>query len=83
MNFLLDSNVISELSRPAQDHGVIAWLDGTPEDALHISVATLAELHHGVEKLPQGYKYGNYANYYYPSYECVFFDCHPTGRTDY
>lgn len=56
MNVLLDTNVISELSRPAPDHGVIAWLDGTPEDALYISVATLAELHHGVENLPQGAK---------------------------
>ena len=56
MNVLLDTNVISELSRPSPDQGVIAWLDGTPEDTLHLSMATLAELHHGVEKLPQGPK---------------------------
>jgi hypothetical protein len=52
MKFLLDTNVISELARIEVDRAVISWLDRTSEDSLFISVVTLAELHHGVERLP-------------------------------
>ncbi|HKX09651.1 MAG TPA: type II toxin-antitoxin system VapC family toxin [Stellaceae bacterium] len=54
MSFLLDTNVVSEWARPKPDAGVIAWLDEADEDRLFISVATLAELRHGVERLAQG-----------------------------
>ena len=56
MNFLLDTNVISELARRDPSRAVISWLDRISEDSLYISVVTLAELHHGVEKLPTGAK---------------------------
>lgn len=56
MKFLLDTNVISELAHLHPSRAVISWLDRTPEDLLYISVVTLAELHHGVEKLPAGSK---------------------------
>lgn len=53
MNFLLDTNVISEWTKPRPDTGVTAWLAEADEDRVFISV-TLAELRHGVERMPAG-----------------------------
>ena len=52
MSFLLDTNVISESARPAPDPGVMAWLAALDEDQAFISVISLAELRHGIERLP-------------------------------
>ena len=52
MSYLLDTNLISELVKPQPDPGVVAWLDNTEEDELHLSVATVAELRFGIAFLP-------------------------------
>lgn len=54
MSFLLDTNVVSELSKPAPHALVMAWLDAQQENELFLSVMTLAELRYGVERLPAG-----------------------------
>ena len=54
MNFLLDTNVVSEWAKPRPDTGVVAWLAEADEDRVFISVITLAELRHGIERLPGG-----------------------------
>lgn len=54
MNFLLDTNVVSEWKKPSPDTGVIAWLSEVDEDRIFLSVVTLAELQHGIERLPHG-----------------------------
>ena len=54
MSFLLDTNVVSEWTRPKPDTGVIEWLAEVDEDRVFISVITLAELRHGVERLAPG-----------------------------
>lgn len=54
MTFLLDTNVVSEWTKPRPDHGVVAWLAEADEDRVFISVITLAELRHGIEQLPPG-----------------------------
>ncbi len=54
MNFLLDTNVFSEWTRPRPDPGVVAWLAAADEDRIRLSVITLAELRHGVERLGNG-----------------------------
>lgn len=54
MSFLLDTNVISEWTRPRPNPGMIQWLAEVDEDRVFISVITLAELRHGVERLPAG-----------------------------
>jgi predicted nucleic acid-binding protein len=54
VSFLLDTNVVSEWTRPGPDPGVVAWLADADEDCLFLSVVTLAELRHGVERLPAG-----------------------------
>jgi toxin FitB len=54
VNFLLDTNVVSEWTKPRPDAGVVAWLAGTDEDRIFISVITVAELRHGIERRPAG-----------------------------
>jgi predicted nucleic acid-binding protein len=54
MNFLLDTNVVSEWVKARPDPGVAAWLADADEDRTFISVITLAELHYGVERMAAG-----------------------------
>jgi toxin FitB len=54
VNFLLDTNVLSEWAKLRPDTGVIAWLAEADEDRVFISVVTIAELRHGIERLPAG-----------------------------
>jgi toxin FitB len=54
MSFLLDTNVVSESTKPHPNPGVVAWLAGVEEDSVFLSVITLTELRYGVERLAQG-----------------------------
>ena len=54
MNFLLDTNAVSEWVKPRPDPGVIEWMESTDEDRIFISVITLAELRCGIERLAAG-----------------------------
>ncbi|MGC9998079.1 MAG: type II toxin-antitoxin system VapC family toxin [Terriglobia bacterium] len=54
MSFLLDTNVVSEWVKPRPNPGVVAWLAGTNEDQVFLSVVTLAELRQGIERLATG-----------------------------
>jgi hypothetical protein len=51
---LLDTNVISEWVRPRPDPGVITWLAEVDEDRVYLSVITLAQLRHGIERMDRG-----------------------------
>ena len=51
--FLLDTNVISELVKPQPETNVTAWIEGTDESLLYLSVLTLGELRRGIAVLPQ------------------------------
>jgi predicted nucleic acid-binding protein len=54
VSFLLDTNLVSEWTRPRPNRGVIEWLAQADEDRVFISIITLAELRHGVDRLPAG-----------------------------
>lgn len=54
MNFLLDTNVLSEVQRPAPDAKVLGWLDAVDEDRAFVSVASIAELNHGIALMNDG-----------------------------
>jgi toxin FitB len=52
--FLLDTNCISELTRPTPDPRVLDWMQAADETLLHLSVLTLGEIRKGIAGLPQG-----------------------------
>ena len=54
MSYLLDTNVVSEWTKPRPNPGVIEWLSQVAEDEVFLSVVTFAELRHGIERLPAG-----------------------------
>jgi predicted nucleic acid-binding protein len=54
VSFLLDTNVVSEWTRPRPNAGVIKWLTECDEDSVFLSVVTIAELRHGIERLSAG-----------------------------
>lgn len=52
--FILDTNVLSELMRPAPAPQVVAWVDAQPARDLFITTITQAEVLHGLAFLPPG-----------------------------
>src|SRR5258706_10621401 len=52
MNYVLDTNVISELMARKPNPKVVAWLDSLDPATLCLTVITIGELRKGVEKLP-------------------------------
>jgi predicted nucleic acid-binding protein len=51
---ILDTNVISELTRQAPVPAVISWLDSLPAVEVATTAITAAELFYGVARLPSG-----------------------------
>lgn len=51
VSFLLDTNVVSEWTKPRPNPGVVEWLAEINEDEVFLSVVTFAELRHGIERL--------------------------------
>jgi predicted nucleic acid-binding protein len=54
VNFLLDTNAVSELMKPRPNPGLIGWMEATDEDRIFLSVVSLAELRYRVERLSTG-----------------------------
>jgi predicted nucleic acid-binding protein len=54
VNFLLDTNVVSEWTKPRPNPGVVTWLAEADEDRVFLSVVTLAELRYGMERMAAG-----------------------------
>ncbi len=52
--FLLDTNVPSELTKPAPDVRVRDWVDAQDGASLHLSVVSVGELRRGFTILPPG-----------------------------
>jgi predicted nucleic acid-binding protein len=63
VNFLLDTNVVSEWVRPQPDRNVISWLAEVDEDRVFISVISFAEIRRGVEMLMAGRRRERLANW--------------------
>jgi toxin FitB len=53
---LLDTNVVSEICRPAPDPRVVAWFDSNRMSRYRVSAMTVAEAAAGIERLPAGAK---------------------------
>jgi predicted nucleic acid-binding protein len=54
MNFLLDTNAVSEWVKLRPNVGLIRWMESADEDRVFLSVISLAELRYGVERMPAG-----------------------------
>lgn len=54
MSFLLDTCVVSELSRPRPNPGVVAWVSEADVASLHLSAITIGEVRRGTLRLPAG-----------------------------
>ena len=53
MNYLLDTCVLSEFTRPRPDRRLILWLDSVDEERLFLSVITIGEIQRGIARLPE------------------------------
>lgn len=53
ISYLIDTNIISELNKPAPDAACLKWLEQN-EDRCALSSVTLAELSFGIERLADG-----------------------------
>jgi hypothetical protein len=54
--YLLDTNIISHVTKPRPSDRLIAWMAEQADDDLYISSLTLAELRRGVLEKPPGKK---------------------------
>jgi predicted nucleic acid-binding protein len=52
-DYLLDTNVVSELVRPNPDENVVAWVRAEEETRFYLSVLSFGEIRRGIEQLPQ------------------------------
>jgi toxin FitB len=56
VTFLLDTNVVSEWVKHRPNRGLVAWLAEVDEDRVFLSVVTLAELRHGIQRMDDGHR---------------------------
>jgi predicted nucleic acid-binding protein len=56
VNLLLDTNILSEVTKPRPDERVLQWLHGLDEDRTFISVVSIAEIRRGVALMDNGRK---------------------------
>ena len=54
MRLLLDTNVLSEITEPSPDEGVLRWIHGLDEDRTFISIVSIAEMRRGVALMDSG-----------------------------
>jgi toxin FitB len=54
LNYLLDTNVVSEWVKPRPDVNVVEWLADADEDRIFLSVITFGEIRQAVEQMPAG-----------------------------
>ena len=52
--YLLDTNIISNITKPAPSPALMAWMAEQADDSLFISALTVAEIWRGILELPAG-----------------------------
>jgi toxin FitB len=52
-DYLLATNVVSELVRPNPNTNVVAWVRAEDEIRFYLSVLSFGEIRRGIEQLPQ------------------------------
>jgi predicted nucleic acid-binding protein len=51
---ILDTNVVSEPSKPQRDPRVMSWLNRQHRESLFVTAISLAEMYSGIAVLPEG-----------------------------
>lgn len=54
--YLLDTNVISELTKLRPESKVVTWFQATSEELLYLSVLAIGEIRKGIDSLPRSNK---------------------------
>jgi len=54
--YLLDTNIISNVTKPVPSEALVAWMSEQPDENLFISSFTIAEIRRGVLEKPPGKK---------------------------
>lgn len=54
--FLLDTNIVSDVVKPAPPAPLLAWMAAQADEDLHISSLTVAEIRRGILQMPKGRK---------------------------
>jgi predicted nucleic acid-binding protein len=65
MNYILDTNVVSELVAPQPDPNVVLWVEDVPPEQVFLSVITIGDLVKGIEKLPDSQRRENLGGWLY------------------
>jgi toxin FitB len=54
MRYLLDTNILSNIMKPAPSESLLAWMTGQADEDLFIASLTVAEIRRGVLEKPPG-----------------------------
>ena len=54
MNYLFDTNIISDLVSSKPNKNVAKWVESVPQNTLYLSVLTLGEIRSGIERREDG-----------------------------
>jgi predicted nucleic acid-binding protein len=54
MRYLLDTNIISNITKPAPSQALLAWMAEQSDEDLHIASLTVAEILRGILEKPAG-----------------------------
>lgn len=71
---VLDTNVLSELMRSDPAEAVLHWIDSQAAEELFTSAITMAEILHGIERLPDGKRKHNLQTHALAMFEDDFVD---------
>ena len=58
MRYLLDTSIISNVTKPSPSQSLLAWMAEQSDDDLYISSLTIAEIRRGVLEAPAGKRRG-------------------------
>ena len=70
MSYLVDSNVLSEPTRPAPDKGVVAWLR-SHESEIAVDPVILGEIRFGILLLPRGQRRQRLERWFDEGVRCI------------
>jgi len=56
MRYLLDTNILSNVIRPAPSEALLTWMSGQTDTDLFIASLTVAEIRRGILEMPAGKK---------------------------